>query len=263
MSLIHRNLFIILSAFIVALPAFTEKVRITGSSTVQSFLWHSYKKTIETETGIELEVTMNSSGRGLIALVNEQTDLAMSSSTLSSLISKLSKDNPQLKRINFTAHPLAHLKVEFIVHASNPINTLTAEQVIGIMTSQITAWGELGHPELGKIQVVTEDPSGGIFTFLEKKALQQQMTTNRITVPHGPQVAKIVSQLPHSFGFISQATIPEQRFGVVTVPTEFDDLQQPLFLISRDDKPLTIEQKKIIKAAQKYSAAIVGQNIGE
>ncbi len=227
---------------------------IAGSSTVYSAVFRDHLPALQLLIPHTLDVQMSSSGRGLAALANGDADIGMISSPLDVLVKKMSTEVPAIAQQQFNVHNLGALDIHFVVHPNNPVQNITYPQALSIMAGEITHWSELGHPELGKIQVITEHPSGGIYNFIETKLLKERSITTNITpLPHAPLVAKVVSQLPASFGFLSSSVTHTQRFGVRTIAQTPAEIQQPLLLVTRQDYfEKSPEQAVIIDIIQKY-----------
>ncbi len=214
----------------------TKPVVIRGSTTVTNFIIRENKDKVREDTGVNFDLFVTSSGRGLRALAQEEADIAMISSRLENVINKLNKEGLGLKNEDFVLHPLSVQKVNFIVHESSPIETLTGEQVKDIFIGNVKNWQELGH-DLGPIKIITEHSTGGIFRTVVKQLLNgQEITEDRITMQNAPQVALVVSQLPNAFGFLSAATPKEQYRTAKIIEVPDLNIEQSLYLVTRKGK---------------------------
>ena len=125
------------------------------------------------------------------------------------------------------------------MNADNPLDHLSPSQVRDILTGKVTQWGQLKASLLGDIRVVTEHPSGGLYRWVETHIMDGvPFVDKKVVMQNAPQVALVVAQDKNAFGFISDATPPEQRRDakIVTVPDL--DATQHLYLVTRkDDTP--------------------------
>ncbi len=115
----------------------------------------------EKETGVSVLVLGGGSVRGLTDLAEGRTDFAASCQ------SKTSEDPEDFEYIIASWDALV-----FIVHKSNPLSSITPQQVRDIYNGRIDNWKELGGPDLNLISVITTTKGfGGIGEALEKYIL--------------------------------------------------------------------------------------------
>lgn len=115
----------------------------------------------EKETGVTVLVLGGGSVRGLTDLAEGRTDFAASCQ------SKTSDEPGDFEYIIASWDALV-----FIVHKSNPVNSITPQQVRDIYDGRINNWKELGGPDLNLISVITTTKGfGGIGEALEKYVL--------------------------------------------------------------------------------------------
>jgi phosphate transport system substrate-binding protein len=135
-------------AFCQVQAALAEDVKLCGAASVVTDLVAPNKDAVEKATGFKLLVDKSNAGKGLIDLVDGKCDAAMASASLSATIdgaksAGLVKPLPDLKM-----HVIKKSEVVFIVNPSNPVKTLTWEQIREIHTGKITNWKDLGGKDL-------------------------------------------------------------------------------------------------------------------
>lgn len=215
-----------------------ERLVVGGSSTVTNFVFHDYEQQIRDETQIPFDVITSSSGRGLLALHQGNIDIAMISSEIEPLIEKLGKAGHVIDINQYDIHNVSEIGVLYVVHPDNPLETLTPEQVVAVFTGDMTGWSELNIDDMSvnMIKVVTEHPTGGVYNTIVKKGLEgKDFAKDKIVMQNAPQVALVVSQLPNSFGFLSDATPENQRRGVKVLDVPDLDIKQVMFLVTKKD----------------------------
>jgi phosphate transport system substrate-binding protein len=117
-------------------------------------------KAYEKDTGVNVLV-LGGGVRGLTDLAEGRTDFAASCQ------SKTSEDPEDFEYIIASWDALV-----FIVHKSNPVNSITPQQVRDIYDGRINNWKQLGGPDLNLISVITTTKGfGGIGEALEKYVL--------------------------------------------------------------------------------------------
>lgn len=210
---------------------------IAGSSSVNSGIFIPYKETIERRLGHELRVLVSSSGRGLLSLKKGEADFAMVSSSLPLLVQTLNQAEATLRASDFRAVAIGGSYIEFIVQSGSPVISLNREQLSKIFSGRVQNWSELGYPGLGEIRVFTEHPSGGMYPVIVEQLLApENMSARASALQNGPQVAKVVSQLPNAIGFISSATPAHHRFDTVVVAVQDLSIRQEFYIVAKAEQ---------------------------
>ena len=189
-----------------------DNVIISGSSTVYSAYFHDRLDWLQQATDLDVSIHVSSSGRGLMALANNEIDIAMISSDFVSLIDKVNREYQlNIQANNYVYQPLDDSHILFVVNRENPIDQLTLDQIRDILTGKIDDWSDLGHPDLGPIRVVMEHQTGGIYSTIQQQLNQGKNLIEQgvVTVQNAPQVALVVSQVKQSIGFLSNQTPTE------------------------------------------------------
>ena len=231
-------------AAMAATPAFADVLRLHGSTTVVANIMKPHQVVIEQRTGHKLRVVANGSGRGLQDLVAGKAEIGMISAPLEAAVKKIKKKNAAFNDSDLQAHQVGETRVAFITHPSNPVKSLTMDQVAGILSGKIKNWQEVGgRPQ--PIVVVCEDRNGGVRTMTEKALLDgDSIVGSAKQMPNGTQVIKVVSQLPVAFGVAAAAAMDSK---VKAVSTD-GSVVQPLILVTRGAP--TPAQHAIIDAAR-------------
>jgi len=120
-------------------PAAPAKLVITGSSTMAPLVTEMARSFEKLHPTIKVEVNGGGSGKGI-------SDLRSGASNIS-MTSRLLLDSER----DLFSIPIARDGVAFLVHASNPVKQISANQLVGVLTGKITNWKSLG----GKDAAVT------------------------------------------------------------------------------------------------------------
>ncbi|MEM7227201.1 MAG: phosphate ABC transporter substrate-binding protein [Planctomycetota bacterium] len=115
---------------------------LTGSSTMAPLVGEIAKRFEARHANVRIDVQTGGSSRGIADATRGIADIGMSSRTLD-----------QRERAGMVETLLARDGVCFIVHASNPIASLTRDELVGIYTGQIQNWREVGGYD-GPITVI-------------------------------------------------------------------------------------------------------------
>ena len=159
---ISPALLLVLCLLLIPLQSFSQGT-LTGSGcsvSVPGYLT-DLARDYEKETGSKVMVLGGGSIRGLADLQEGRMDFAASCK------SKDAGDPEDFEYITASWDALV-----FIVHKSNPINSITPQQVRDIYEGRINNWKELGGPDLNLISVITTTKGyGGVGEAIEKYIL--------------------------------------------------------------------------------------------
>ena len=243
----HRTLrSVALSALLllpVASPASAE-VKVHGATSVTYGLMKPQQAQIEKISGTTLTILPSSTSRGLTDLAEGKADIAMLAEPMKTAAESLNKKQPgSIKIEELEDNLVGNAFIQFVVHPSNPVKSLTKDQLAGLFSGQIKNWSEVGGP------------SQPVLLVGEPTSSPHKMIADALGIAYAPglrpvqntnQIAVIVSQAPSALGYISTAhDIPERdKLQVVT-----SDVKLPLALYLAFRKNASEEVRKVIKAA--------------
>jgi phosphate transport system substrate-binding protein len=130
-------------------------IRVNGSTTMQPFIKKAADK-YAARKGVDIQVRADGSIRGIRHLMEGRCHVAASSTPIS---------RSQLKEVEEKGIPikemvLAHDLIVPIVHPSNPVSSISLDELRGIYRGHISSWGMIrGEPS--KILVAERDSASG------------------------------------------------------------------------------------------------------
>lgn len=207
-----------------------QELVISGSSTVGHGLMMPHETEVETRSAVRIEVNATGSGHGIKALVNGDADMAMISAPLGSVVSNINARDPgSINGRELVAHQVGGSQVAFIVHPSNPVRALSAQQLYDVLTGRITNWADLGGLPI-PINLLAEPPGGGVRSAVEHRLSEWG---DVLAVEHYVQSARLVpgavAQVAGGFGITALSHVE----GPVALVTTEEDVVQPYLLITR------------------------------
>ena len=150
-----------------------QTIVIKGSTTVLPVTQAAAEAYMKLHPGVNISLSGGGSGEGIKALIDRSTDIATSSRDIKKEEIKLARS----RGANPVAHRVAIDAIVPIVHPTNPVKNLTAEQLSLIYQGKITNWREVGGKDL-KIVVISRDSSSGTYeTWGEQDPLRRQGDT--------------------------------------------------------------------------------------
>ena len=183
-------------AFALSAPADAaqQKLVLTGASTVAPLAAELGKRFESQHPGIQIDVQAGGSARGVNDARQGLADIGMVSREL----------NPD--EHDLTAWRIALDGVSIILHKSNPVQTLSREQVVAIYTGQIRNWKELGGPDLQITIVNKAEGRSTLELFLHFYKLQNSQIKAHVVVGDNEQGIKTVSANRGAIGYVSIGT---------------------------------------------------------
>lgn len=178
-----------------------ELITIKGSDTVLPVSQALAEAYLQKHAEPLISVTGGGSGVGIAALLNGDTDIAMSSRPLK-LAERLQLASARRTLIEDT---IAWDVLAVCVHPTNPISHLSRENLVDIYTGTITNWKELGGPDL-PIVVYSRESSSGTFEFFREHVLQGKDFASLVRfIPATGTLVQAIAQTPGAIGYLGIA----------------------------------------------------------
>jgi len=221
-------------------------VKVHGATTVAFGLMNVQRAKIEQLADVEVTVLPSSTSHGLADLVQGKADIAMLAEPLASIAASMNGKQPGF--IDLAAYEDRHVGnayVQFIIHPSNPIKTLTSAQLTGLFSGQIKNWQEIGGPNQPVLLV--GEPTSTPHRLI-KDALGISYSSDLRAVQNTNQTALIVAQAPGAISYITSAHDLAIRDKLKVAQS---DLQLPLELHLALRKDASDDVRRVVEAAAK------------
>lgn len=150
------------------LPA--SRLLLTGSTTMAPLMEAVAKRYQSLHPGIQFEVQMGGSGRGISDARQGKADIGMVSRALGE------------SEHDLYGMPIARDGVTLIVHKDNPVNSLSERQLLDIYSGKIANWRQVGGRD-APMQILAGPPEGGssdLFSHYLRLPYDQFKTQRRI-----------------------------------------------------------------------------------
>lgn len=197
-SMLRNGLIIALMGFIVFsslsvqnVAADKTKLVFWGSTTVQPIIQEAEAEYEAFNTTIDIEFGGSGSGEAKTALDNGTAQIGMASSFQNSM-----------NNSNYQIFIIAYDGLAIIVHPSNTIQNLTADQVRKIYNGTITNWKDLGGADKSIVCVRREAGSGSNDYFENKIMMKDNYTTDSREEKSNQGVWSQVKNTPDAIGYV-------------------------------------------------------------
>ncbi len=178
---------------------FAQKIK--GSDTVLPLSQKEAESYMKSNKMAKITVTGGGSGVGFAALVDNTTDIAMSSRKIKMDEKiKLQEAGRAYKEITIAFDALS-----VIVNPENMVSQLTREQLDGIFTGKIKNWKEVGGRDM-QIVVYSRESSSGTYEFFKEHVMNKKnYASSVLSLPATGAIVQSVSQTKGAIGYIGLA----------------------------------------------------------
>lgn len=188
-------------SLVVALPAFAAsktEIVINGSTTVLPVMQKVSEDFMAANPSVEISLSGGGSGNGIKALNDGLCQIAMSSRDMKDNEKALAKT----KDITPVRTAVAVDALVPVVHPSNALNKLSADQLRDIYMGKITNWKELGGAD-SKIVVISRDTSSGTYETWEEMIMKKQkVAPSALLQASNGAVVQAVSKNKNAIGYV-------------------------------------------------------------
>ncbi len=169
---------LLLFLFVPATSLTAETITLYGSTTCQKRFLEPGKEALAKATGINIEVFGVGSGKGMLALFEGKTTVALSSNILQETIKSAQKvlkkqgKPPIAVPAGLQYHTITEDVIVPIVNTKNTVTDLTWEQLADLHTGKITNWKNVGGPDL-PVQVITSHAGSSTKAVFQKMVMKK------------------------------------------------------------------------------------------
>lgn len=208
-----------------------ETLSITGSTTVLPIAQKAAEYYMDTHSEANIQVSGGGSSVGIKAAGEGTADIGMASRDL--------KDEEKTSYPTMKAIVIAKDGIAMIVHPSNPVKSLSIEEIKGIYDGTYTNWSQLGGPDL-EIVVVGRDSTSGTREFFWEYVMKKgDFVATQLEKNSNGAVKQTVSQTPGAIGYVGLGYLDSTvkaltiRVGDTEVEPTADNVRKGLYPISR------------------------------
>lgn len=170
------------------------QLTLTGSSTVAPLATEIAKRFEAQHPAVRIDVQTGGSGKGIADVRQGVADIGMASRPLAG------------DEADLTAHQIAADGVGLIIHASNPVDELTREQILAIYTDQINNWKDVGGEDREVTVVHKAEGRATLEVFLEHFEMDNPSVKGDVIVGENEHAVKTVAGTEGAIGYVSIGT---------------------------------------------------------
>jgi len=169
-----------------------QKLTITGASTIAPLVSELGKRFEQKHPGTRIDVHTGGSARGLADARQQLSDIGMVSKALS-------KEEQKGMRVFLIGRD----GISVIVHADNPLDKITNNQVAAVYTGKIKNWQDLGGKDTTITTVHKAEGRSTLKLFLKHFDVENKAVKADIVIGDDQQGIKTVAGNPNAIGYVS------------------------------------------------------------
>lgn len=187
-------------------PGAAGVLTITGSTTVLPVAAQAAEFYMDAHPGVDVQVNGGGSGVGVQSAGEGTAMIGMASRDL--------KSEEKEKYPELLEHQVAIDGIAIITHNTNPIASLTLDQVKAIYNGNITNWKDVGGND-ASIVVIGRDSASGTREFFHEKVMNKEdFVQNQLEKNSNGAVKQSVEQTPAAVGYVGLGYIDETIHAV-------------------------------------------------
>lgn len=228
--------------------AFAAELGMWGSTTCQKRFLEPGAEALEKATGVKIKVYGVGTGKGVLALLEGKTTVALTSSPFEDSIhtaQKAAKEAGQTEvkiPANLKFHKITEDVIVPIVNKDNSVSELSYEQLAGLNNGKIANWKDVGGPDL-PVQVVTSHAGSSTREVFQKQVMNKtEYAPSALMVSSTRLEINEVSKNKGGIGAVSEGFFHQSPANTKVVKTA--PITRPLALITIGDP--TPEVQKVI-----------------
>ena len=182
-----------------------QSVHVAGSNTLRLFTQLAAEQYMRENPGTIVTVSGGGTARGVKALIDGTSEIAMISSEIPEELERRAK----AEKIHLKEVPLSNDAVVPVVNPQNPVSALSLEQLKKIYSGKITNWKDVGGAD-APIVVTTHDGVSGTYELWKDKVLgtDSAITPQAKTMEMQPMLRAVASE-KNAIGYVAWSLLGE------------------------------------------------------
>jgi len=243
----------LLTAAVLALslsPALSAEIKLGGGGASIATVFSPVKSAFEKASGNNLIILQSTPKDGLKQLWKGELEVAVTAVGLDGMIAGALKDGVAVDKAALQAIEIGINKTVVLLHPSNPVTSLTKEQLKGLFTGKIGSWKEVGGSDAPVLVVWGKNSPGQNALFTKVLLDGEPVAPENLETTDYKGIRETVAANPEAIGIDPLGMVDDTVKAIKPSP----EANSPILLITKG-KPSAAVQKLIdfIKAdGRKY-----------
>ena len=214
-----------------------DEIKIGSGSAPAENIFKPIKAAFETSTGIKLSVVSTGPKAAFLDLDKGVIDAAAAGLSYTDWLAFMKKEGSEIANPDdFQAFNIGKDTIKVLVNKSNPIKSLSKDQLVAIFTGQTSNWKDLGGQDAPIIVVVARLTAAN--SFFAKKVLDDApYVKDALEVPTALELKQNIQQTPEAIG-IGPLSLADDSVGVPDIP----EISRPITLITKGQPSDTVKK---------------------
>lgn len=187
-----------------------KTIVIRGSDTEVNLVLIMAERFMDADPDVSIAVTGGGSGTGIASLINKKTDIANSSRAFTASEIQLATE----RGVDIIPIVFAVDALSFIVHPSNPIDSLRIDQIRSIYTGRESHWHPFGGSDL-PISLYGRQGNSGTFTFIQQNILRDDYTLDMKQMNGTSQIIESIKNDRAGIGYVGIGYVANEEGEVI------------------------------------------------
>ena len=224
------------------------EIKLGGGGASIATVFTPVKAPFEKASGDNLIILQSTPKDGLKQLWSGQLDVAVTAVGLDGMIAGAGKDGVTVDKAALQTIEIGTNKTVVFIHPSNPVTTLTKEQMKGLFTGKITNWKDVGGKDAPVIVVWGKNSPGQNALFTKVILDGEKIIAENLETTDYKGIKETIATNPEAIGIDPLGMVDATVKGIKPSP----EANSPILLITKG-KPSAAVQKLInfIKAEGK------------
>jgi phosphate transport system substrate-binding protein len=192
--------------------AWAQMVEVSGATTVQRRILEPGAEPLKAATGIQLKILGPGTGKGMLALFDGKVPVAAAGEALDDAVESAKAAAEASGRnvavpANLVYHQVASDNIVVAVNASNPVRSLTRQQIKDILTGKLKNWNQVGGPNL-PVKLYAAAPGQAVRNAVQKGFMDgAEYPAQTVDIRTAVEQLKVIAGDPGGIGAMSEPVI--------------------------------------------------------
>lgn len=224
-----------------------QVLEVSGATTVQRRVLEPGAEALKASTGIQLKIYGPGTGKGMISVIEGKVPVAAAGESLEDAIDSAKSaaaeaGKPLTVPANLVYHQIASDNIVVAVHASNPVKSLSKQQIKELMTGKVANWKQVGGPDLA-VKVYSAAPGQAVRSAVQKGFLDGAgYAPNTTDIRTALEQLRVIGSEPGAIGAMSEPVLKASTEKLRVVPGAA--IARPLGFVTVG-QPTPVAQKMI------------------
>ncbi len=215
-----------------------QRLTLTGSSTIAPLALELGKRFEKQNPNVRVDVQSGGSSRGVADARSGLADIGMASRALNS------------DEADLTASSIALDGIGMVLHKSNPVQSLTNEQIKAIFTGKVKNWHDVGGNEAPITVVNKAEGRSTLELFLHHFGLKNSEIKAQVVIGDNQQGIKTVAGNVNAIAYVSIGTAEyEEQHGTAIKQLHMSGVPASVAAVREGKYPLSRPLNLVTKGA--------------